>query len=151
MYSTLRSQGYENVGYIDDSYLQEGTFGDCRTDITVTTKLFSHLGFTLNQAKSVFQPTQVITFLCFVLNSISMTVALTPGKVEKLCTKANTILEKHSPSIREVSELIGLMVSSFPGVMHGPLFCRQVELDKVMASWVILMHLYSSQTCQGLI
>ena len=25
------------------------------------------------------------------------------------------------------------MVSSFPGVMHGPLFYRQLEIDKVMA------------------
>ena len=57
-----------------------------------------------------------------------MNVALTPGKA----TKAKTILGKQSPSIREVSELIGLMVSSFPGVTHGPLFYRQLELDKTM-------------------
>ena len=62
-----------------------------------------------------------------------MTVALTPGKAEKLRTKAHTILGKNSPFIREVAELIGLMVSSFPGVMHGPLFYRQLEIDKVMA------------------
>ena len=28
--------------------------------------------------------------------------------------------------------MIGLMVSSFPGVMHGPLFYRQLELHKTM-------------------
>ena len=31
IYATLRSQGFENVGYIDDPYLQGGTFSDCST------------------------------------------------------------------------------------------------------------------------
>ena len=133
IYATLRSQGFENVGYIDDSYLQGGTFADCDTNVAVTADLFCNLGFLLNQEKSVFEPRQIITFLGFVLNSVAMTVALTPGKASKLVTKAKTILGKQSPFIREVSELIGLMVSSFPGVMHGPLFYRQLELDKAIA------------------
>jgi len=133
VYATLRSQGFENVGYIDDSYLQGGTFADCDTNVAATTNLCGDLGFILNQEKSVFEPRQIITFLGFVLNSVAMTVALTPGKATKLVTKAKTILGKQSPSIREVSELIGLMVSSFPGVTHGPLFYRQLELDKTMA------------------
>ena len=125
LYATLRSQGFENVGYIDDSYLQGGTFADCDTNVAVTANLFCNLGFLLNHEKSVFEPRQIITFLGFVLNAAAMTVALTPGKASKLVTKAKTILGKQSPFIREVSELIGLMVSSFPGVMHGPLFYRQ--------------------------
>lgn len=133
VYATLRSQGLENVGYIDDSYLQGRTFADCDTNVTVTTKFFGDLGFILNQEKSIFEPRQIVTFLGFVLNSVAMTVTLTPGKATKLVTKAKEILEKQSPSIREVSELIGLMVSSFPGVMHGALFYRQLELDKAMA------------------
>lgn len=32
-----------------------------------------------------------------------------------------------------MSELIGLMVSSFPGIMYGPLLYRQLEFDKTMA------------------
>ena len=133
IYATLRSQGFENVGYIDDSYLQGGTFSDCSTNVAVTTKLFTDLGFILNHEKFFFKPKQVITFLGFVLNSVTLTVALTPEKATKLVTKATTVFAKQSPSVREVSELVGLMVASFPGVMHGPLFYRQLELDKVMA------------------
>ena len=83
IYATLRSQGFENVGYIDDSYLQGGTFSDCNTNVAVTTKLFTDLGFILNHEKSVFEPKQVITFLGFVLNSVTLTVALTPEKATK--------------------------------------------------------------------
>ena len=120
------------MGYIDDSYLQGGTFSDCNT-VAVTTKLFTDLGFILNHEKSVFEPKQVITFLGFVLNSVTLTVALTPEKATKFVTKATTVLAKQSPSVREVAELVGLMVSSFPGVKHGPLFYRQLELDNVIA------------------
>jgi len=50
-YATLQSQGFENVGYIDDSYLQGGTFADCDTNVAATTNLFGDLGFILNQEK----------------------------------------------------------------------------------------------------
>ena len=109
------------MGYIDDSYLQGGIFSDCSTNVAVTTKLFTYLGFILKHEKSVFESKQVITFLGFVLNSDTLTLALTPEKATKLVTKATTVLAKQSPSVREVAELIALVVSRFPGVMHGPL------------------------------
>ena len=121
------------MGYIDDSYLKGGAFSDCNTNVAGTAKLFRDLGLILNHEKSVFEPKQVITFLGFVLNSVTLTVALKPEKATKVVTKATTVLAKQSPSVREVAELVGFMVSSFPGVMHGPLFYWQLELDKIMA------------------
>ena len=35
--------------------------------------------------------------------------------------------------MRNVSDMIGLMVASFPGVMYGPLYYRQLETEKVAA------------------
>ena len=35
-------------------------------------------------------------------------------------------------SIQELAEVIGPLVSSFPGVLYGPLFYRQSEHDKTM-------------------
>ena len=51
----------------------------------------------------------------------------------KVKSKAVEILYSQSPKIRTVSEMIGLMVASFPGVMCGPLFYRQLEIEKVAA------------------
>jgi len=82
------------VGYIDDSYLQGGTISECTTNVAVTTKLFRDLGFILKHEKSVFEPKEVITFLGFALNSVTLTVALTPEKDTKLVTKATTVLAK---------------------------------------------------------
>lgn len=133
VYSTLRCKGFENVGYIDDTYLKGTTFHDCEVKITNRVKLFRDLGLTLNMAKSVLIPTQCITFLGFVLNSNEMTVSLTPTKAIKLQSKAVELLNTPSPTIRAVSEVIGLMVASFPGVMYGPLYYRQLEIEKVAA------------------
>ena len=84
-------------------------------------------------AKSVLISSQSVTFLGFVLNSVHMTVSLTPSKAMKVKSKAVELLHNQSPTIRTVSEMIGLMVVSFPGVMYGPLYYRQLEIEKVVA------------------
>lgn len=132
-YSTLHCKGFENVGYINDTYLKDSTFRDCKINVSSTVKLFTDLGLTLNMAKSVLIPSQSITFLGFVLNSAQMTVSLTPSKAMKVKSKVVELLHNQSPTIRTVSEVIGLMVASFPGVMYGPLYYRQLEIEKVAA------------------
>ena len=62
-----------------------------------------------------------------------MTVSLTPSEALKLKSKVIDLLDNQSPSIRTVSEVIGLMVAGFPGVMYGPLYYRQLEVEKVAA------------------
>ena len=88
---------------------------------------------TLNMAKSVLIPSQSITFLGSVLNSAQMTVSLTPSKAMKVKLKAVELLHNQSPTIRTVFEMIGLMVASFLGVMYGPLYYRQLEIEKIAA------------------
>lgn len=83
--------------------------------------------------KSVLIPGQFITYLGFVLNSVQMTVSLTPSKAMKVKSKAVELLHNQSPTIRTVSEMIDLIVASFPGVMYGPLYYRQLEIEKVAA------------------
>ena len=62
-----------------------------------------------------------------------MTVSLTPSKAMKVKSKAVELLHNQSPTIRTVFEMIGLMVASFPGVMYGTLYYRQLEIVKVAA------------------
>ena len=127
------------MGYIDDTYLKGSTFHDCEINVSSTVKLFTDLGLTLNMAKSVLIPSQSITFLGFVLNSAQMTVSPTPSKAMKVESKAVELLHNQSPTIRTVSEMIGLMVASFRGVTYGPLYYRQLEISG--------FHLTSSPPC----
>ena len=134
VYTVLRKKGHVSSGYIDDAYLQGNTYGDCACNVVDTVDLFSTLGLVVHPDKSVFEPTQSLEFLGFLLNSILMRITLTSQKVEKIQSACASLLNKSSRvSIRNVSRVIGLLVSSFPGVMFGPLYYRALERDKVQA------------------
>ena len=134
VYTVLRKKGHVSSGYIDDAYLQGNTYADCACNVVDTVDLFSTLGLVVHPDKSVFEPTQILEFWGFLLNSILMRITLTAQKVEKIQSACTTLLNKSSRvSIRDVSRVIGLLVSSFPGVMFGPLYYRALERDKVQA------------------
>lgn len=62
-----------------------------------------------------------------------MRVSLTPEKACKVKTSCHSLSEHAMPSIREVAKVLGLLTSSFPGVMFGPLHYRWLEMDKTQA------------------
>ncbi|XP_077989926.1 uncharacterized protein LOC144444386 [Glandiceps talaboti] len=133
VYATLREMGHLNVGYIDDSYLQGDTYNECKTNVSDTNELFLKLGFLVNLEKSVFEPSQTVTFLGFKLNSVLMLVTPTAEKTVKLKQACTSLMAKHWPTIRDVAEVIGLIVSNFPGAQYGPLHYRSLEIDKTEA------------------
>ena len=71
--------------------------------------------------------TQILVFLGFLLNLITMTVFLTPEKARKLKAAVNRLLLRQRPCIREVAQVVGLIISSFAGVMYGLLHFRLTE------------------------
>ena len=87
VYARLRQQGHESSGYIDDSYLQGDDFPDCVANVKATVCLFDSLGFITHPDKSVLIPTQRLTYLGFILDSIEMKIFLTPEKAERLILK----------------------------------------------------------------
>ena len=119
VYSTLHNQGHISMGYIDDSYLQGDTRDECRLNIVSTATLFTELGFYIHPSKSVFLPTQTLTFLGFILNSIKMTISPTPEKVEKIVKARRQLVKKTNPLILDVARVIGLIISLFPGAEYG--------------------------------
>ena len=59
-----------------------------------------------------------------------MTVSLTPEKINRINDKCFELLSEVNMTIHDLAEVIGLLVSSFPGVLYGPLFYRHLENDK---------------------
>ena len=133
VFATLHEQGYLNSGYIDDSYLQGDTSSECSANVDATVSLFSELGFYLHDDKSVFKPTQQLIFLGFQLDSRTMTVSPTIQKVSKTIQACTTLKNKQSPLISDVAEVIGILVSNFPGMDYGPLYYRALDRDKIIA------------------
>ena len=130
---TLRNLGHLSVAYIDDSYLQADTYELCVQNVIDTLSLFHQLGFVIHPDKSVLIPTQRLTFLGFVLDSQSMTVALTREQAVKVREACQQLLQERAITIREVEKVLGLLTSSLPGVLYGPLHYRSLEIDKTQA------------------
>ena len=130
VYALLHSQGYLNLGYIDDSYLQGDTYEECSQNITATGTMFGKSGFYLHPIKSVVNPTQTLVFLRFLLNSQDMTESPTEQKITKTIEACTKLKAKNKPLISEVAKVIGILVSNFPGVQYCPLHYRQLEKDK---------------------
>ena len=133
VYSHIRSLGHICMGHIDDSLLLGYNYSACTKNIQDTVDTFVKLGFVIHPEKSVLVPSQEMEFLGFLLNSVNMTIRLPPTKAERVRLACQSLLCKSKMSIREVAQVIGLIVSSFPGVQFGELYYRNLEKDKILA------------------
>ena len=110
-YAVLRQLGHINSPYIDDSYLQGGSYEECLANVLDTVKMFLSLGFILHPHKSVFTPTQKLVFWGFVLDSVQMKIYFTNEKIDKLKSICATLIKAQKSTIREVSRGIWYQVS----------------------------------------
>lgn len=141
IYSALRKMEHINVGYIDDSLLQGETHEDCVTNIRDTVLLMDTTGFTIHPEKSVLVPTQVIAFLGFLLDSVNMTVRLTPEKATQLIHNCEQMLQACFVTIRQLAELIRCMVVSdhMPTLSRPRDWVMSIKLWLKSAFWELVM------------
>ena len=92
--------------------------------------LLGDLGLPIHNEKSELVPSQVLTFLAFLLNSVTMTVQLTDSQKQKLKNGCLNLVNKETCTVQNVVEVTGPIVSSFPGVEYIPLHHRCLESDK---------------------
>ena len=132
-HTELHKKGHISVSYIDDLYLQGRTYDLCVSNVIETFIQFDTLGFTIHPEKSVFIPSQRLVLLGFIIDSVAMTITLTPEKALKVKEACPTLLGQGHTTIRQVACVIGKIISSFPGVMHGQLYYRALEHAKTAA------------------
>ena len=88
--------------------------------IAQTVELLRNLGFTIDANKSVLTPTQSIEFLGFIIDSRTMTVTLSEEKRNRILLKIRAFLAAQRKTIRELSSVIGSLISTFPAIPFGP-------------------------------
>lgn len=130
--TALHRLGHLSSNYIDD-LIQGKTYTDCICNVIDTVSQLDPLGFAIQLDKSVFILSQVIIALGFVINTVTMTIYLTAEKATSVQQICRTLPQRQTYSIRDVAQVIGKIVSTFPEVMHGPLFYRALEKDKTIA------------------
>ena len=133
IYSFLRKQGFHNTAYIDDSFLQGTSREECQANVEATVKALRSAGFIIHPEKSVFQPTQEIQYIGFILNFRDMTVRITSEKACNIKILCNKMLKKQKISIRQVAKLVGKLVAALPGVPLGGVRYRWLDIEKTQA------------------
>ncbi len=119
--------------YIDDLINMHKSKKVCAIYTNKIIDLLTQLGFTINMAKSSLEPSNIVEFLGFVINSSNMTIQLTNKKKLAISVLTKETLKKDKVTIRQVSKLLGKFTSSCLGVKFGPLHYRYLDRDKTLA------------------
>ena len=130
--ASLHKKGHVISSYIDDLFFPAKTYDLCVFNVVDTFALFDSLGFIIHPDKSVFIPSQRIVLVGFIIDSVAMSIALTE-KAQGVREACSSLMEGSAKTIREVARVRGKIISSFPGVMYGPLHYRSLEHDKTRA------------------
>ena len=80
VFSALRKEGHQIMGYLDDTFLMGDTFHKRKNAVLASVKLLNNLGVFIHPEKSKLFPSQMIEFLGFIINSKKMTVSLSESK-----------------------------------------------------------------------
>ena len=126
----LRRLGIIIIGYLDDTLILADSERECYNAVFRAVSMFDKAGFTIHPDKSVLDPTQIITFLGFIISSKQMTVQLTLEKREKIRSFASRILNNESTTLIVLAEFIGLLVASGPGVHQAALHYKGLEIER---------------------
>ena len=102
--------------------MQGNTYEACLHNTESTIELLQNLGFTIHPTKPILTPTQRITFLGFVINSVQMTLEITEEKKNKIQNLCLEILQKGRITLHTLVIVIGNFAASFPAVPLGPFF-----------------------------
>ena len=75
--SLLRKWRITIAAYLDDMFTSNLSYEKCKQNIRTICDMFGSLGFVIHPRKSTFEPSTLMEFLGFLIDSISMRVSLT--------------------------------------------------------------------------
>lgn len=133
VFSHIRRMGIDSYFYIDDSLLQAENYAICENNTKKVKNFIESTGFYINNEKSVFIPSQRITFLGYIIDSVLFRVFLPEEKIQKIIELSNIVLRNKKVQIRHVAQLVGLFSSAQYAITHAHLFHRYLDIDKTKA------------------
>ena len=88
------------------------------------------LRFSINLKKYIWEPNQIIEFLGFSINSVSMTISLPSDKIKKVLKECSHALNAIRVSGRQLAQLIGLLSSTIPAIAPAQLHYRALQRSR---------------------
>ena len=133
VFATLREQGISCLAYLDDSLIVADSIEECQWAVDILCQMLIELGFTINKQKSSLTPKKEITFLGYILDSVSMTVRPTNEKIERGKKLLSDLQGNTRYKIRKIATVIGFLVDLCKGVEYGFNHYRNLERQKIKA------------------
>jgi hypothetical protein len=127
------SFGITISGYIDDTILCSESAEQLRADLEIAAELFQDLGFMISWKKSVLEPVQEIEFLGFLINSVTGRVSLPVAKADNIVRMVRKALSQSEFTIREIAQLLGVLVATSPGNRWAQLYTKALDIEKTEA------------------
>jgi hypothetical protein len=132
-----RAAGIDISFYLDDTLLRAASYSLAWRDLRVFGQLLQLAGFLLHKDKSVYEPTQEIKYLGFVINSVTMTISLPNDKEQKIRTALRQAIrdaDNRIPwAIRRAAQLIGWLLAAIPATKYGQGHFQSLENAKKWA------------------
>lgn len=122
----LSRQNINNViVYLDDFLIIGETKEQCNQNLLSTIRLLRYLGFAINYNK-VIGPSQNLTFLGIVLDSVSMSLSLPENKLDELLQCLHETLTKKKASKKSLQSLAGKLNWASQVIYGGRFHMRRI-------------------------
>lgn len=129
----LRLEGVTSVIYLDDILLIGDTVEECARNVQKTTRILTHLGFIINEQKSVLTPTRKLEYLGFTYDTINLKMSLPKEKKVSIINDIKNFTGKTECKIQTLASLIGQLVAACPAVKYGRSHIKQLDREKFLA------------------
>ena len=126
----LRQLGIRLIIYLDDILIMAPSCALALQHASTTPNLLEGLGFVVNYQKSVLVPATTMEFLGFVVDSLTLSLALPRDKVRKVRKECQHLIDSPLVSVQQLAKLLGHLTSTIQAVFPGPLNFRQLQSEK---------------------
>ena len=93
--------------------------------------LLQHLGFAINLQKSKLEPNTKLEFSEVEMSLVGMTMYLPGKKVTDITNQCNKLLSEENTTLRELTSLIGKLISTYQAVLPAPLHFRSLQMHQI--------------------
>ena len=104
--------------------------GRCPPTCLNCPRSFARVGLHDNYMKSVLVPSTQMEFLGFVVDSLTLSLALPRDKIRKVRKECQTLLDSPLVTVRQLAKLLGHLTSTIQAVFPGPLHFRHLQSEK---------------------
>jgi hypothetical protein len=101
--ATPHTKGHISAAHQDDCFMKDQIYEKCVDNVVDHVMMLTNLGFVPHPSMCSLLPSQEIITLGFVINSVEMTIRLTPQKVTDIKTCCKLLLCTTKPTIRETA------------------------------------------------